>query len=63
MATHSTILACKIPWTEEPEGLQSMGLQRVRPDLATEQSLVYEWCLTFTLDKQGCEEVGELRLK
>ena len=30
MATHSSILACRIPWTEEPGGLQSMGLQRVR---------------------------------
>ena len=29
MATHSRILAWKIPWTEEPGGLQSMGLQRV----------------------------------
>ena len=29
MATHSSILAWKIPWTEEPDGLQSMGLQRV----------------------------------
>ena len=26
MTTHSSILACKIPWTEEPGGLQSMGL-------------------------------------
>ena len=32
MATHSSILAWKIPWTEEPEGLQSMGLQRIRHD-------------------------------
>ena len=30
MATHSSILAWKILWTEEPGGLQSMGLQRVR---------------------------------
>ena len=30
MATHSSILAWKIPWTEESDGLQSMGLQRVR---------------------------------
>ena len=30
MAAHSSILAWKIPWTEEPGGLQSMGLQRVR---------------------------------
>ena len=29
MATNSSILARKIPWTEEPGGLQSMGLQRV----------------------------------
>ena len=28
MATHSSILAWKIPWTEEPGGLQSVGLQR-----------------------------------
>ena len=35
MATHSTILAWRIPWTEETGGLQSMGLQRVRPDSAT----------------------------
>ena len=31
MATFSSISAWKIPWTEEPDGLQSMGLQRVRP--------------------------------
>ena len=30
MATHSSTLAWKIPWTEEPGGLQSMGSQRVR---------------------------------
>ena len=29
MATHSSILAWKIPWTEDPGRLQSMGLQRV----------------------------------
>ena len=32
MATHSNILACEIPWTEEPRRLQSMGSQRVRHD-------------------------------
>ena len=32
MATHSSILACRIPWTEEPGGLQSTGSQRVRHD-------------------------------
>ena len=29
MATHSSILACEIPWREEPGGLQSMGSQRI----------------------------------
>ena len=37
MATHSNIPAWEIPWTEEPGGLQSMGLQTVRHDLATKQ--------------------------
>ena len=35
MATHSSTLAWKIPWTEEPGRLQSMGLQRVRHDRVT----------------------------
>ena len=32
MATHSSILAWRVLWTEEPSGLQSMGLQRVGRD-------------------------------
>ena len=32
MATHSSILVWRTAWTEEPGGLQSMGLQRVRHD-------------------------------
>ena len=32
VATHSSILAWRVPWTEEPGGLQSMGLQRVGHD-------------------------------
>ena len=35
MATHSSILAWRIPWTEEPGGLQSMGSQRVGHDRVT----------------------------
>ena len=35
MATHSSILARKIAWTEGPDGLQSMGSQKVGHDLAT----------------------------
>ena len=38
MATHSSILAWKIPWTEEPDRLQSMGSQRVGHGWATEHS-------------------------
>ena len=36
MATHSSTLAWKIPWTEERGGLQSTGSQRVRHDYVTE---------------------------
>ena len=45
MATHSSILAWRIPWTEEPDGLQSMGSQRVRHDWATSLSflLLHLW--------------------
>ena len=39
MAIHSSTLAWKIPWTEEPGRLQSMGLQRVRHDCVTSLSL------------------------
>ena len=38
-APHSSTLAWKIPWTEEPGGLQSTGSRRVRQDLATSLSL------------------------
>ena len=41
MAIHSSTIAWKIPWTEEPGRLQSMGLQRVRHDCAT--SLTHSW--------------------
>ena len=41
MVTHSTTLAWKIPWTEEPGKLQFMGLQRVRHDLVTSLHFTY----------------------
>ena len=46
MATHSTILAWRIPWTEEPGGLQSMRSQRVRHDWTTDTFTLYMflWC-------------------
>ena len=40
MATHSSILAWKIPCTEEADGLQSMWSQRVRRNLVTEHALM-----------------------
>ena len=43
MATHSSILAWRVPWTEEPGGLQSTGLQRVRQDRATS---IFTFCFT-----------------
>ena len=42
MATHSRILAWKIPWTEKLGGLQSKGLQRVGHDLAAKQHFIYQ---------------------
>ena len=37
MATHSSILAWEVPWTQEPGRLQSMGSQRIQCNLATKQ--------------------------
>ena len=45
MATHSSTLAWKIPWTEEPGELQSMGSQRVRCDLATEHARTHAYAV------------------
>ena len=50
MATHSSILAWEIPWTEEPGGLQSMGSQRVRHDLATERTRIQSEVTTLNID-------------
>ena len=40
MVTHSSILAWRILWTEEPGGLRSIGSKRVRHDLGTKHALV-----------------------
>ena len=59
MATHSSILAWRIPWTKEPGGLQSTGSQRVRHNGATLLSTIplyteewnyrinWQFCLSF----------------
>ena len=39
MAAHSSIIACRIPWTEEPGGLQSKESQRVKQDWMTEHTV------------------------
>ena len=44
LAIHSSALAWKIPWTEEPGGIQSMGRKKVRHDLETKQQIY-----TYTL--------------
>ena len=41
MATHSSILAWRVPWTEEPGGLQSIVSQRVRHDCMTKDSTAH----------------------
>ena len=49
MATHSSLLACKIPWTEEPGGLQSMGSLRVGRDkrLSTSTYILFKPIVSF----------------
>ena len=50
MATHSSILAWKIPWTEEPGGLQSLGSQRARYDWVTNTDMLSStgiWTVAF----------------
>ena len=66
MATHSSILAWEIPWTEELGGLQSMGLQRVGHDLVTKQqpqqySTVYIYHIIFIHSAIG-EYLGRFQL-
>ena len=59
MTTHSSILAWRIPWTEESGGLQSMGLQRVRYDQETNTFTFY-----FKEEKQvAIESLNLLYLK
>ena len=43
MAAHNGILACRIPWIEEPGGLQSVGSQRVRHDWETNTHTNWRW--------------------
>ena len=57
MATHSSILAWRIPWTKEPGGLQSKGSQRVRHDLVTKQQISKVNELSFSNENYKKETV------
>ena len=48
MATHSSILAWKMPWTEEPGGMQSMGMQ-TESETTGLLSMYTQVCITFVL--------------
>ena len=76
MATHSSILAWRIPWTEEPYGLQSIGSQRVRlsdftftfhfhaleKEMATHSSIL-AWEIPWTEEPGRLQSIGLLRVK
>ena len=55
MATQSSILVWEIPWTEEFDGLQSMGSQWVGCDLGTKQQQQYVW---LVIDRPGTWDLG-----
>ena len=56
MAAHYSILAWKIPWTEEPDGLQSIGSQRVRQDWAANK-FIYSLCIYICTSVQFSHSV------
>ena len=69
MATHSDILAWKIPWTEGPSGLRSMGFQRVGHDLAIKSekemathSSILAWKVPWAEELGGLLSMGSHRV-
>ena len=59
MATHSSILAWRSPWTEEPCGLQSTRSQRVRHDLSDLAHIsILTWKIPWTEELMGCNPWG-----
>ena len=50
MATHSRILGWRIPWTEKPGGLQSMGSQRVGHDSSDLKTYTQRWLRVHSLE-------------
>ena len=62
IATHSSILAWEIPWTEETGGLQSMGSQRVGHDRVTKQQISHPLMPTGSLPSNPHSSLSELNL-
>ena len=60
MTTHSSVLAWEIPWTEEPGGLQSMGLHRVGHDLVTKQHNLLIYSIDFPICALKCKVISSL---
>ena len=52
MSIHSSILAWEIPWTEEPGGLESMGLQRGGHDLVTKLTTIVIFATTLSWNRK-----------
>ena len=66
MAIHSSILARKIPWTEQPGGLQFLGSQRVRYDWAANtltHSSILAWRIQWTEEPGGLQSMGSQRVR
>ena len=61
MATHSSVIAWSIPWTEGPGGLQSMRSPRVRHDLATTKALCF--CVIQYRLRQHCAHHINIKTK
>ena len=69
IAIHSSVLAWEIPWTEGPDGLWSMGFQRVRHDLAIKlekematHSNILAWRILWTEEPGGLQSTGLQRV-
>ena len=60
IATYSSNFAWRIPWTEEPGGLQSLGLQRVRHDLAIN---IFTFTLNQTVERILAQDAQDIKKK
>ena len=63
MATHSNILAWKIPWTEVPDRLQSMGLQTAGLDWVSEHMFAYISVHFILICSVQCQEILDVMVQ